>query len=86
MRIEDAQDVLREGPSLDAYRTGRAVTGLSALEQQDRCPVREELLTGMSTAGPYARWERVQSDVQQGAEMGGRGQIRAMRLPAAVGR
>src|SRR4051794_12782075 len=28
-RIEDAQDVLREGPSLDAYQTGTAVTGLT---------------------------------------------------------
>src|SRR6478752_2651781 len=34
--IEDAQEVVREGPSLDAYRTGMAVTGLTLAEQQQR--------------------------------------------------
>jgi hypothetical protein len=43
-RIEDAQDVVREGPSLDAFRTGLAVTGLSAQEQHDRWPLLEALL------------------------------------------
>jgi hypothetical protein len=43
-RIEDAQDVLREGPSLDAYRTGVAVTGLSAQEQAERWPLLRETL------------------------------------------
>jgi hypothetical protein len=43
-RIEDAQDVLREGPSLDAYRTGRPVTGLSAREQEQRWPLLEEMV------------------------------------------
>jgi ANTAR domain len=43
-RIEDAQDVLREGPSLDAFRTGLAVTGLSPEEQHDRWPLLEALL------------------------------------------
>lgn len=43
-RIEDAQEVLREGPSLDAYRTGRAVTGLTLAEQRRRWPLLDELL------------------------------------------
>jgi hypothetical protein len=43
-RIEDAQDVLREGPSLDAFRTGLAVTGLSAQEQHNRWPLLDALL------------------------------------------
>jgi hypothetical protein len=43
-RIEDAQDVLREGPSLDAYRTGTAVTGLTSVEQQNRWPLLHELV------------------------------------------
>lgn len=43
-RIEDAQEVLREGPSLDAYRTGVAVTGLSAAEQAQRWPLLGETL------------------------------------------
>ena len=37
-RVEDAQDVLREGPSLDAVRTGVAVSGLSLAEQRIRWP------------------------------------------------
>jgi hypothetical protein len=43
-RIEDAQDVLREGPSLDAYRTGSPVTGLTPAEQQNRWPLLHELV------------------------------------------
>ena len=42
-RVEDAQDVLREGPGLDAFRTGVAVGGLSQTEQRVRWP----LLTDM---------------------------------------
>src|SRR3954453_15199159 len=38
-RVEDAQEVLREGPSLDAFRTGSAVTGLSISEQRRRWPM-----------------------------------------------
>jgi hypothetical protein len=43
-RIEDAQDVLREGPSLDAFQRGVAVTGLSAKEQRKRWPLLDELV------------------------------------------
>jgi hypothetical protein len=43
-RVEDAQDVLREGPSLDAYRTGVAVSGLSLAEQRHRWPMLSDLL------------------------------------------
>jgi hypothetical protein len=43
-RIEDTQDVLREGPSLDAFRTGVAVTGLSPEQQGARWPLLEEML------------------------------------------
>ncbi len=32
-RIENSQDILREGPSLDAFRTGTAVCGLVHAEQ-----------------------------------------------------
>jgi hypothetical protein len=42
--VEDAQEVLREGPSLDAYRTGLAVTGLSLEEQRLRWPMLVEML------------------------------------------
>ena len=42
--VEDAQEILREGPSLDAYRTGRAVSGLSVAEQRVRWPMLAELL------------------------------------------
>lgn len=45
-RIEDAQDVLREGPSLDAFQTGAAITGLTLLEQQRRWPLLDELVEG----------------------------------------
>lgn len=38
-RAEDSQDVLREGPSLDAFRTRTAVCGLSLTEQADRWPM-----------------------------------------------
>lgn len=43
-RAEDAQDVLREGPSLDAYRTASAVSGLSLAEQHHRWPMLSEML------------------------------------------
>ena len=42
--IEDTQDLLREGPSLDAYRTGSAVGPLSLLEQRQRWPNLAEFL------------------------------------------
>lgn len=38
-RAEDSQDVLREGPSLDAYRTRTAVCGFSYAEQLNRWPM-----------------------------------------------
>jgi hypothetical protein len=37
-RYEDAQDFLREGPSLDAFRTGRLVASLSVEDQEHRWP------------------------------------------------
>jgi hypothetical protein len=43
-RIEDAQDVLREGPSFDALRTRSAVSGLSLAEQRLRWPLLKEML------------------------------------------
>lgn len=43
-RLEDAQDVVREGPSLDAFRTGAAVTGLSRDEQARRWPLLAEFM------------------------------------------
>jgi len=43
-RVEDAQDILREGPGLDAVRTGVAVCGLSLAEQRLRWPMLSELL------------------------------------------
>ncbi|MGY2874195.1 hypothetical protein ACVW00_001385 [Marmoricola sp. URHA0025 HA25] len=43
-KVEDAQDVLREGPSLDAFRTGAAVSGLSLAEQRHRWPMLSDLL------------------------------------------
>jgi hypothetical protein len=43
-RVEDAQDVLREGPSLDAIRTGHAVSGLSLAEQRIRWPMLSDML------------------------------------------
>src|SRR5215212_11766242 len=42
-RVDDAQDVLREGPSLDAYRTGIAISGLSLAEQRHRWPMLSDL-------------------------------------------
>lgn len=47
--VEDAQDVLREGPSLDAFRTGEAVSGLSLEEQRHRWPMLSELLDERGT-------------------------------------
>lgn len=38
-RMENLQDVLREGPSLDAFRSGTAVGGLTSDEQIDRWPM-----------------------------------------------
>jgi hypothetical protein len=38
-RVEDSQDLLREGPSLDAFRTRAAVCGLSHAEQVVRWPM-----------------------------------------------
>lgn len=49
-RVEDAQDVLREGPSLDAFRTGAAVSGLSLAEQRHRWPMLSDLLDGRGAA------------------------------------
>jgi hypothetical protein len=37
-RYEDAQDFLREGPSLDAFRTGHVVASLSVEDQLHRWP------------------------------------------------
>jgi ANTAR domain-containing protein/GAF domain-containing protein len=37
-RYEDAQDFLREGPSLDAFRTGAVVASLSVEDQRHRWP------------------------------------------------
>jgi hypothetical protein len=37
-RYEDAQDFLREGPSLDAFRTGEIVASLSVEDQRHRWP------------------------------------------------
>ena len=37
-RYEDAQDFVREGPSLDAFRTGRVVASLSVEDQRHRWP------------------------------------------------
>jgi len=37
-RFEDAQDFLREGPSLDAFRTGQVVASLSVEDQRHRWP------------------------------------------------
>jgi hypothetical protein len=42
--VEDAQDILSEGPSLDASRTGLAVSGLTLVEQRVRWPLLAELL------------------------------------------
>jgi hypothetical protein len=47
--VEDAQDVLSEGPGVDAYRTGTAVSGLSLAEQRRRWPMLSEML---ETRGP----------------------------------
>jgi hypothetical protein len=49
-RVEDAQDVLREGPSLDAVRTGVAVSGLSLAEQRVRWPMLSDLLDARGDA------------------------------------
>lgn len=49
-RVEDAQDVLREGPSLDALRTGIAVTGLSLAEQRRRWPMLSDMLAASGRA------------------------------------
>lgn len=43
-RAEDSQDMLREGPSLDAFRTRTAVCGLSHAEQVSRWPMLSEAL------------------------------------------
>lgn len=43
-RAEDTQDVLRQGPSLDAFRTGIAVCGLTLAEQASRWPMLDEAL------------------------------------------
>jgi hypothetical protein len=44
--VEDAQDVLQEGPTLDAYRTGSAVSGLTRAEQRRKWPMLAEMLDG----------------------------------------
>jgi len=41
---DDAQDVLRQGPSMDAFRTGAAVAAASTEEQDRRWPLLGELL------------------------------------------
>ncbi|PVG82317.1 hypothetical protein DDE18_12560 [Nocardioides gansuensis] len=46
-RIEELQDVLREGPSLDASRTGEAVGGLTRAEQTRRWPMLSENLRSL---------------------------------------
>src|SRR4051794_9133540 len=43
-RVEDAQDVLREGPSLDAYTSGAAVSGLTLTQQRVRWPMLSDML------------------------------------------
>ena len=49
-RVEDAQDVLREGPSLDAYRTGAPVSGLSMTQQRVRWPMLSDMLDERGSA------------------------------------
>jgi ANTAR domain-containing protein len=43
-RAEDSQDTLREGPSLDAFRTSTPVCGLSHAEQVARWPMLSQAL------------------------------------------
>jgi hypothetical protein len=43
-RVEDSQDVLREGPSLDAFRTAVAICGLTPDEQVRRWPMLADTL------------------------------------------
>lgn len=43
-RAEDSQDVLREGPSLDAHRTRTAICGLALVEQATRWPMLTQAL------------------------------------------
>jgi ANTAR domain len=47
--VESAQDVSREGPSFDAFRTGVAVGGLSQAEQGQRWPMLTEMLRASSS-------------------------------------
>jgi hypothetical protein len=49
-RYEDAQDFLREGPSLDAFRTGDIVASLSAEDQRHRWPGLASSLTRLGTS------------------------------------
>lgn len=43
-RIEDSQDMLREGPSLDAFRTRSSICGLAHAEQVSRWPMLSQAL------------------------------------------
>ena len=43
-RAEDTQDMLREGPSLDAFRTRKPICGLTHTEQLARWPMLNEVL------------------------------------------
>ena len=43
-RAEDSQDLLREGPSLDAFRTRTPICGLSLAEQATRWPMLTQAL------------------------------------------
>jgi hypothetical protein len=49
-RFEDAQDLVREGPSLDAFRTGTAVIATTPTDLERRWPALSETLPG-STSG-----------------------------------
>jgi hypothetical protein len=49
-QVEDAQDVLREGPGLDAFRTGLAISGLSLAEQRRRWPMLADMLDTTTSA------------------------------------
>src|SRR4051812_17116444 len=75
-RYEDAQDFLREGPSLDAFRTGHVVASLSVDDQRHRWP---GLVSSLREPWPTVRAIPIQPDsavmgvltVHDGPEMHG---------------
>ncbi len=92
-RIEDLQDVLREGPSIEAFRDHQAVTGLALADQRVRWPAlsaaieefKPQVVLHSFPIAPYSRVLGVVTVHQSAADLLGCGVDEAQFLANTVG-